>query len=643
MKKLWSPSSAFINESNMNLFMSWVNDTHDLALSNYEDLWTWSTKEHESFWAAIFNYFHIEYSGNSSLVVEKKETMIGTKWFPNVKVNYAEHVFKHKGTGTAIQFLNEKGTNIKWSWDELEQITAKLSSHFKALGLGVESKIAAFLPNIPEAIAAFLACNSIGAIWSSCSPDFGTTSVLERFQQIEPDLLLVTNGYWYNGKVFNQSEANTTLTDALPSVKQVITVQYCSDCPEFTHDKSITWGAIKAPTEPLSFTRVAFNNPIWVLYSSGTTGVPKAITHSAGGMLIEHFKAISLHQNVKKQEVFFWFSTTGWMMWNYANAALLVGATVAIYDGSPSYPNLNTLWDYAAKVKINHFGAGASFYLACMKQGLEPPKPLPHINTIGATGSPLTAEAFSWIYQHIKSNLWLISLSGGTDVCSGFVGGNPFDPVVEGEIQCRMLGVDLHAYNEEGEKVSNQLGEMVIETALPSMPIYFWNDKNHKRYQASYFDMFENKWRHGDWIKISKRGTVIIYGRSDSTLNRSGVRIGTSEIYNAAESLKEIQDSVVVCIKSKSGQQVMLLFVVLASESKLDGTLKNKINTQLSSMYSPRHVPNQIMAVPQIPYTISGKKMEIPIKKILSGQAIHVSKDAMKNPESLTFYEGISI
>jgi acetoacetyl-CoA synthetase len=639
MKKLWSPSADFINESNMNQFMLWINKKEDLNLSDYQSLWSWSTENSKTFWAAIFEYFEIEYSGDCSLVKTYTDEMIGTNWFPNVKVNYAEHVFKNKGEGTAIKFLNEKGTSKYFSWDELEHSTAKLANHFKSLGLGIGSKIAAFLPNVPEAIIAFLACNSIGAIWSSCSPDFGTASVLDRFQQIEPDVLLVANGYWYNGQVFDKSEANKILINSSLSLKQVIAINYCDDCSEFTHPKSITWDSIENSKEPLSFERLAFNDPIWVLYSSGTTGIPKAITHSVGGMLIEHFKAISLHQNVKKDEVFFWFSTTGWMMWNYANASLLVGATVAIYEGSPSYPNLNTLWDYAAEAKMNHFGAGASFYITCMKHNVKLNKALPLLSSVGSTGSPLTPEAFSWIYNHIKSDLWLISLSGGTDVCSGFVGGNPLNPVIEGEIQCRMLGVDLHAYNENGAKIVNELGEMVIDSSLPSMPIYFWNDKNNKRYTESYFEMYPGKWRHGDWIKVDNKGAVIIFGRSDSTLNRGGVRIGTSEIYNASESLSEIMDSVVVCIDQSNGDQLMLLFVVLQNDIKLDKNLKMKINTQLRKMYSPRHIPDQIHVVDQVPYTISGKKMESPIKKLLSGKALNVSKDSMRNPESLIFFE----
>ncbi|MFT6717449.1 MAG: acetoacetyl-CoA synthetase [Saprospiraceae bacterium] len=643
MKKLWSPSLAFTNDSNMNQFMLWVNEKQGLQLNDYHSLWNWSVKDTPLFWSSIFDYFQIMHHGTKTPTCTQTEKMIGTRWFPEAKVNYAEHVFRNQKEGTAIEFLNEQGTKKSVSWKELEQETSKLVSHFKSLGLGVGSKVAAFLPNIPEAIIGFLACNAIGAIWSSCSPDFGTASVLDRFQQIKPDVLLVANGYWYNGKVFDKSEANKQLVDALGSLKQVISINYCSDCPEFEHAINKPWTELKESDSALSFERVNFNDPIWVLYSSGTTGLPKAITHSVGGILIEHFKAMSLHQNVKQDEVFFWFSTTGWMMWNYANAALLVGATVAIYDGSPAYPNLNTLWDYAAEAKMNHFGAGASFYISCMKQGLKLNNDLPDLSSLGSTGSPLTPDAFLWIYKHIKNDLWLISLSGGTDVCSGFVGGNPFDDVVEGEIQCRMLGVDLHAYNESGEKVIDELGEMVIDSPLPSMPIYFWNDKNNKRYQESYFEMYPEKWRHGDWIKISKEGSVIIFGRSDSTLNRGGVRIGTSEIYNATETFEEIKDSVVVCVNNTKGDELMLLFVVLKEGVQLNAKLKIKINKQLIRMYSPRHMPDQIIPIQEVPYTMNGKKMETPIKKILSGKTLSTSTDAMKNPESLKFFQNYKL
>lgn len=642
MKKLWSPDQAFVDESNMKTFMDWINNKHKLELNDYKSLWNWSIQEQNDFWRDIVEYFQIDFSGSINTVCDQQKGMIGTQWFNGIQVNYAEHVFKNKQKGIAIEFLNESGIKKSISWTELESETARIAGYYKSKGLGVGSKIVAFLPNIPEAIIAFLACNSIGAIWSSCSPDFGIKSVLDRFSQIEPDLLLVANGYEYNGKTYDKTAANEQLIESLSSLTTVISIDYSVNASSFEHSKSINWNKISKNHKELAFTRVPFNDPIWVLYSSGTTGLPKAITHSVGGIIIEHVKAISLHQNVKEEEVFFWFSTTGWMMWNYANAALLVGGTVAIFDGSPAYPSLNCLWDFAHDAKVNHFGAGASFYSTCMKQELELKQPLQHLVSLGSTGSPLTPETFSWIYENIKQDLWLISLSGGTDICSGFVGGNPFDPVFEGEIQCRMLGVNLHAYSESGEAVVDELGEMVIENVMPSMPIYFWNDKNNQRYHSSYFEMYPNKWRHGDWIKINKSGSVIIFGRSDSTLNRGGVRIGTSEIYIATETLPEIKDSIVICIDHENGTQNMLLFVVLNStERKLDRVLKAKINQQLMNQYSPRHVPNSIHTISEVPYTISGKKMEAAVKKILSGKSIvgNVATDSMKNPHSLSFFE----
>ncbi len=649
MNPLWSPSENFTNSSNMKHFMDWVNKEFGVNFSSYKELHAWSITEQDSFWGGLFKYYNILHDKpndiDTTIKLSPDQGMIGTQWFPKHKVNYAEHVFRNSNTThPALQFANEQGHRKTISWKELKEETHRLAEHYKNLGLGKGSKIVAFLPNIPEAITAFLACNSIGAIWSSCSPDFGTASVIDRFSQISPDLLLVANGYWYNNKVFDKTDANNELTSALKSIKQVITIQYCSDCDSYTNDKSIQWTDIPIPTGSLQFERVEFNEPIWVLYSSGTTGLPKAITHSVGGILLEHYKALALHQNTKAGEVFFWFSTTGWMMWNYANAALLTGTTVAIYDGSPAYPNLNVLWDYAEEVKVNHFGAGASFFITCMKKGLKLNKPLSNLISIGSTGSPLTPEAFEWIYNDIKKDLWLISLSGGTDICSGFIGGNPFDDVVIGEIQCRMLGVDLHAYSESNKQVIDELGEMVINSPLPSMPIYFWNDVENKKYHSSYFEMYPNKWRHGDWIRISDRGSVVIHGRSDSTLNRGGVRIGTSEIYNAVESLSVIQDSIVICTDNDPENQQMLLFVVLKPNNAINSELLKSLKKQLITMYSPRHVPDAVYQIEQVPYTASGKKMEAAVKKIISGKSIigSVSKDSMKNPESLDYFENFN-
>ena len=641
-KILWSPSNKLKNESNMNNFMVWVNESLDYNFKNYQDLWNWSVNKEEQFWESILKFYKIEYSGSYNKVKSQANKMFETRWFEGIQLNYTEHIFRNYSDKLqAITFKKESGKLINISWNELKHKTAKVAQYLKNNNIKKGDRVCSMLPNCPEAIFSFLAVNSIGAIWSSCSPDFGTKSIIDRFQQIKPKAFIATNGYQYNGRTFDKTEEINKITETISSIKSTLVLEYISEIePSYKID---LWSDImKQPEQELTFTRVDFSDPIWILYSSGTTGKPKAITHSVGGITIEHFKALSLHQNVKPGDKFFWYSTTGWMMWNYATSALLAGGTIAMYDGSPAYPKADILWEFAEEAEITHFGAGASYYIYCMKEGMNftNSKAIQNIQSFGSTGSPLPPETFDWFYKSVNRNAWVISLSGGTDICSGFVGGNPFESVYEGEIQCRMLGVNLQAYSEEGSSVEDKLGEMIIENALPSMPIYFWNDHGNKRYKSSYFEMYHGKWRHGDWIKITNRKTVIIYGRSDATLNRGGVRIGTSEIYSATESVKEVKDSLVVCIDHSDGTQSMPMFIKLHDEIQLDMKLKREIKKAIKIQFSPRHIPDQIIQVLDIPYTISGKKMEAPVKKILSGIPIEeaVSKDAMRNPGALDFF-----
>lgn len=648
-KTLWSPSKKFTQESNMFGFMEWVNQQRNLEIKDYQDLWNWSVMCSDDFWECIFNYYQIKHSGSYQEVAHSPGKMLETRWFEGVQLNYAEQVFSNSHLDTpALTFQSENHDYQETSWEDLKNQTAKVANYLKSIGIKKGDRVCAMIPNCPEALIAFLATNSIGAIWSSCSPDFGTKSIIDRFQQIEPKVFFTTNAYSYNGKVFSKVETSKEIIQQLPSLLQVVDIRYIADSPAFHHENQCSWEEImQRNNSTLEFTRVDFSDPIWILYSSGTTGKPKAITHSVGGIIIEHYKAIGLHQNVKAGEKFFWYSTTGWMMWNYANSALLVGGTVSIYDGSPAYPSKDVLWKYAEKAQLTHFGAGASYYIFCMKEGMEftQNKAIQKIQSFGSTGSPLPPETFDWFYNSVNKNAWVISLSGGTDICSGFVGGNPFESVYEGEIQCRMLGVNLQAYSEEGKQVMNDLGEMVIENAMPSMPIYFWKDENNEKYEASYFEMYPNVWRHGDWIKITNRNSLIIYGRSDATLNRGGVRIGTSEVYSAAESLEEIKDSLVVCIDKEDGSHFMPLFVVLNEGATLDEFLIKKLKTSIRNQFSPRHVPDAFYEVKELPYTISGKKMETPVKKILSGIPPEkaATKDAMKNPQSLQYFEKFAI
>ncbi len=635
-KLLWVPSEYLKQSSNLHLYIQWLGKESGYLFKDYESLWNWSVTEPAAFWDSIWKYFSIIHSGSYSEVLQKPPFgMIGTKWFSGVSVSYTEHIFRNRTDEfPAIVFQSETKSLLEISWSQLEHDVSRIAAWLKTKGVKAGDRVCAVLPNIPETVMIFLAANSIGAIWSSCSPDFGVSSIRDRFEQIAPKVLFFSDGYTYNGKPFDKIPAMLELKKHLSGLDHLVLVPYLNEEIQVPGTVSLK-EILRAPAQSVSFTRMPFDSPMWILYSSGTTGKPKAITHSAGGCLLEHLKAITLHQDVKPGEKYFWYSTTGWMMWNYSLASLLAGTTLVIYEGSASYPDLKVLWSYAREAGINHFGGGAAFYIACMKAGLQfSENSFPELRTIGSTGSPLPSETFEWIYQHIKKDVWLISLSGGTDICSCFVGGNPLLPVYAGEIQCRLLGCALQALDEKGIPVRDELGEMVITEPMPSMPVFFWNDEGNKRYFSSYFENYPGIWRHGDWISVTSKGSVIIYGRSDATLNRDGVRIGTSEIYSSVESNPEVADSLVVCVEEKGGRFFMPLFVVLREGIILNDNLKKNINSKLRSQYSPRHVPDAIFQVTAIPYTLSGKKMEAPVKKILMGtDPEHAAlADTMKNP-----------
>ncbi|RDB07696.1 acetoacetate--CoA ligase [Runella aurantiaca] len=642
VKPLWTPSRSFMEQSNLKKFQNWLFVKKGLYFKNYHDLWDWSVTDLDDFWESVWQFCEVKsHSLYFEVLIRQNRDFIGTKWFRGATVNYAEHIFRHKNPARpAIMYQSEQEPLKELSWRELEKQVGAVAAYLRQSGVIAGDRVVGVLPNGPQAVVAFLAANSLGAVWSSCSPDFGTTGILDRFQQIEPKVLIVADGYTYNGKGFDKLPAMRQLISQLPTLKRTVLVPYLNY--EAQLPKTDNWkDVLKTPFLTLEFTPVPFDHPLWVVYSSGTTGKPKAITHSVGGCLLEHLKALTIHQNVKPGDRYFWYSTTGWMMWNFSVASMLAGATLVLYEGAVQYPTMNVLWDLAEKAKINHFGGGAAFYLACMKAGVSlQGYKFNQLQSIGSTGSPLPPEAFEWIYQHVKKDVWLISLSGGTDICSAFVGGCPTLPVYSGEIQSRLLGCKLEAFDEAGNPVQNELGEMVITQPMPSMPIYFWNDKDNQRYRASYFENYPNIWRHGDWIKINDRGGIIIYGRSDATLNRDGVRIGTGEIYSAVESVPEVTDSLVVCLEQVGGKYFMPLFVVLAQGQELTDDLKKKINLQLRSQFSPRHVPDAIYELSEVPYTISGKKMEAPVKKILMGidPAKAASRDTMRNPQALDFF-----
>lgn len=640
--KLWEPSRSFSENSNLKKYMRWLS-AHVLSFPDYQSLWQWSVDQPETFWRSLWRYFEV--MGTEFDEVMTADPMPDTRWFTGSRLNFSEHIFRQSTTQRpAIIARREGQAPREISWKTLEVETARLQEHLNKLNIRPGDRIAAYLPNIPEATIGFLATNALGAVWSSCSPDFGVSAVTDRFAQIEPRVLIAVNGYQYGGKTYDKMTTLEQIIEQLPTLEEVILIDYveCKATPTWKIPV-ITWQELPAPERNRpEFIRVPFDHPIWILYSSGTTGIPKAITHGHGGILLELLKFLHFHSNIQSGDRCFWYTTTGWMMWNYLHGALLCGATVVLYDGSPAWPQTDMLWKLAEECGINHLGTSAAYITACMKEGFHPGREytLDHLISIGSTGSPLTPEGFKWVYDSVGSKVWLTSLSGGTDVCSAFVGGNPLWPVYQGEIQCRALGCGLEAYNENGHCVEDEVGEMVITGPMPSMPLYFWNDPDKKRYRESYFDHFPGVWRHGDWIRITPRKGVVIYGRSDATLNRGGVRIGTSEIYRAVSQLDEVTDSLVICLEKDNGDFYMPLFVTLREHGALDDILKKKIAGAIREATSPRHVPDDITEVDEIPYTISGKKTETPVKKILMGLPADktIKKDALRNPAALDFF-----
>ena len=615
-----------------------------MTFSDYDELWNWSISEVETFWESIANYFDIIFHTPPKSILDRNGGMPHQKWFEGATLNYAEHIFRKSAANRpAIIHKTEQRPQTQMSWRELRDQVAAMAHFLKGKGVNKGDRVAAFITNTPEATVGFLASISIGAVWSSCSPDFGADSVRERFEQIEPKVLLAVNGYSYGGKHYDKSEVVREIANSIPSIEQVVSVHLIDAEIEDTRATLTSYeDIIQRESPPLVFEPLPFDHPIWVLYSSGTTGKPKAITHSHGGVLLEHLKYMALHNDVHEGERFFWFSTTGWMMWNFTQASLLMGATMVLYDGSAGYPNIEAMWFYAQEAKIHHFGTSAPFIVACMKADIHPmlDYDLSSIRSIGSTGSPLPPEGFDWVYENIHKNVWLCSMSGGTDVCTAFLGGVPLLPVYQGEIQRPALGSALFAYNEAGNRVTEEVGEMVIEQPMPSMPIYFWGDDEKQRYKSSYFDYYPDVWRHGDWVYITKRKTIVILGRSDATLNRQGVRIGTAEIYRAVEQMPAIKEALIVNIEQANGDHFMPLFLQMQDGHPLTDSLQKDIKKALRSTYSPRHVPDAMIQVEDIPRTISGKKMETPVKKILMGMSVDAvaSKDAMQNPESLDFF-----
>jgi acetoacetyl-CoA synthetase len=646
---LWEPSPELRESSTIARYMEWLERERGISFENYTALWEWSVTDLEGFWSSLWEFFEVQSSKAYEAVLGRRE-MPGARWFPGAEINYAEHVFRNARQGRpALIHASELRPLGETSWRELEETVAAFAAGLSGMGVGRGDRVVAYLPNVPEAVVAFLACASLGAVWSSASPDFGAGSVVDRFAQIEPKVLVACDGYRYGGKDFDRTDIVARLQGEIPTLKNTVLLPYLNEEADAAAlDNTVLWKDLLAANEGAEprFERVPFDHPLWVLYSSGTTGLPKAIVHSQGGILLEHLKKVRLHIDLGPEDRFFWFTTTGWMMWNLLVGGLLAGATAVLYDGSPAHPDTNALWGLAEETGMTHFGTSAGYLIGCMKAEIEPGRDfdLSALKGVGSTGSPLPPEGFGWVYGHVKEDLWLYSTSGGTDLCTAFVGGVPLLPVRAGELQARSLGAAVHAFDPDGKPVVGEVGEMVITEPMPSMPVFLWNDEGGERYRESYFDVYPGVWRHGDWLLIKGYGGCVISGRSDSTINRGGVRMGTSEIYSAVEGVEEVADSLVVDIPKPGGESFMPLFVVLTEGAQLDDDLKNRIKGSIRERTSPRHVPNEIFAVPQVPKTLNGKKLEVPVKKILSGTPPDeaASRGSLSNPESLDRFAELS-
>ena len=633
---LWAPTPESIAASNIGRFITWLHDRGVGPFDSYDALWRWSVDDTAGFWAAIWEFFDVRASVPYAQVLDHA-TMPGTKWFPGAQLNYAERILRHGGGTPAIIGHSQTRDATSLTWDELADQVGRARAGLQRLGVGRGDRVAAYLPNVPETIVAFLATASLGAVWTSCAPEFGVQAVLDRFGQIDPVVLLVVDGYMYGSREIDRRSEVELIRAGLPSLRATVALQYVRD---EVAAGAISWNELVAEPAQVEFDQVAADHPLYVLYSSGTTGMPKPIIHGHGGILLEHLKVLVLHADLGPADRFFWFTTTGWMMWNYLVSGLLTGATIVTFDGDPASPTLDTLWDLAARVEVTWFGASAPYYMACRKAGLRPGEQfdLSPVRAIGSTGAPLPADGFHWVYDNVGNDVMLSSISGGTDICSAFVGGCPMVPVIAGEISCRYLGAAVEAFDETGRSVVGEQGELVIIKPMPSMPIGFWGDANGSRYRSAYFDAYPGVWRHGDWITLDEHGSCVITGRSDATLNRGGVRIGTSEIYRVVEAIDGVSDSLIVHLEDTEGggAGALVLFIAVADGVQVD-SVTAPIKRALRADLSPRHVPDEIHALPSIPTTLSGKKLELPVKKILSGADPDsvASRGALKNPESL--------
>ena len=641
----WTPTREQVEATEMFAFQT------EQGYADYESLRRWSVERPEEFWRAIWDRYGVVADGDPSTVLASTD-MPGARWFPDVALSYPEHIFRGKDDeAVALQHASElrpfdDGAEA-WTWGRLRAETARIRAGLRRLGVGHGDRVAAYLPNIPEALAAMLATTSLGAVWSSCSPDFGSSTVLDRFDQIEPTVLLAVDGYRYGGKDFDRRGTVAELAAGLPTLTRTVTLG-CLDPSAGDWDE-----VFEAGDEPLEFERVPFDHPLWILYSSGTSGKPKAIVHGHGGILLESLKTAYLHVDARPEDRVFWFTTTGWMMWNFLVSVLLTEAQIVLYDGNPTAPDPAVLWELSARTGITVFGTSAAYLHGQLKLGVEPSvtgapegpssagRDLSSIRAVGSTGSPLSVAGFEWVYDHLGEDIWLFSISGGTDVCSAFVGGVPTLPVFVGELQARMLGVALEAWGEDGRPVPpGVVGELVVTQPMPSMPVGFWNDPDGRRYREAYFEFFPGVWRHGDWIELTERGSAIIHGRSDATINRGGIRMGTAEIYAAVLSVEGVTDALVVDIPDTdpAADSWMPLFVV--TDRELTEEMVAEIKRRVREDCSPRHVPNVVVRVPAVPRTLTGKILEVPVKKLFLGAdpASVAARDALANPDAFDWF-----
>ena len=674
---MWTPPADVRERTRIGDYLRWLGRERGLTFDDYHALWQWSVDDLEGFWSSIWDYFEVGGAGQPApdgastaagataltagtastaayAAVLGRDTMPGAQWFPGATLNYAAHMLAHlPDSGPVVVARSQTRGPVDLTAAELRDAVARTRAGLQRLGVGRGERVAAYLPNIPEALVLLLATASLGAVFSSCAPEFGTRSVVDRWSQIEPTVLVVVDGYRYGTKDVDRTDEVAAIRAALPTLRQVVVVPYLSDAAATRVPDALSWDDLLGDADEspaLEFEPVPFDHPLYVLYSSGTTGLPKPILHGHGGILLEHLKALALHLDLGPGDRFFWFSTTGWMMWNFLVSGLAVGATVVLVDGNPGHPDLGALWRLADECGVTFFGTSAPFLMGCRKAGIRPAEiaDMSRIRGLGSTGAPLPPEGFGWVYENVNPTLLLQSFSGGTDLCTGFIGGSPLLPVYAGELACPCLGAAVAAYDPSGHAVVGQLGELVLERPMPSMPVGFWGDTDGSRYRAAYFEDFPGVWRHGDWIEITPRGTCVITGRSDATLKRGGVRMGTAEFYSVVEGLPEIADSLVIHLESQPGAatsdgitEELLLFVVLAEGARLDDPLRGRLAAELRRNLSPRHVPDEIVAVAAVPRTLSGKKLEVPVKRILEGRAADeaASTGALADPTSLRAFE----